>query len=102
MTDELKKIYVAIERYAAAQQTLNTAKALYLPTQAAFDVCERRTVELNKAIADHVAAAVANEFVRLFVNVGDLHATQTLNNQEFPRSWHEGVKAALNAMRGES
>ena len=29
----------------------------------------------------------------------DLHAQQTINNQEFPKAWHEGVAAAYEAIR---
>ena len=29
----------------------------------------------------------------------DVHAQQTINNQEFPKAWHEGVAAAYEAIR---
>ncbi len=44
-------------------------------------------------------AMVAAERGKLIAAVGSLHVTQTMNNQEFPRAWHDGVDAAIDAIR---
>jgi hypothetical protein len=49
--------------------------------------------------AARVAQAVAQERERVIREVADLHMTQSVNNQNHPSAWHDGVDAALAAIR---
>lgn len=46
-----------------------------------------------------MADAVAAERKRLAHNVADLHMAQSVNNQNYPSAWHDGVDAALEVIR---
>ena len=52
---------------------------------------------LLKALVD---AAVAAERERLARDVAGLHMAQSVNNQNYPSAWHDGVDAALAVIRG--
>ena len=61
------------------------------------DYCLRAEVE---ALRKDAAAKVAEERERLIREVAALHMAQSVNNQNHPRAWHDGVDAALDAIRG--
>ena len=48
----------------------------------------------------YAAAAVAAERKRLERDVASLHMSQSINNQNYPSAWHDGVDAALEVIRG--
>jgi hypothetical protein len=45
-------------------------------------------------------ASVAAERERLARDVAGLHMAQSVNNQNYPSAWHDGVDAALAVIRG--
>ena len=51
-------------------------------------------------LPERAAAAVAEERERLARDVAGLHMAQSVNNQNHPSAWHDGVDAALEVIRG--
>lgn len=45
-------------------------------------------------------AVRAAERERIERDVAGLHMAQSLGNQNYPRAWHDGIDAALEAIRG--
>lgn len=46
------------------------------------------------------ALGMAAERERLARDVAGLHMAQSVNNQNYPSAWHDGVDAALAVIRG--
>lgn len=55
--------------------------------------------DIANAYADGAMAAVAVERGKLIAAVGALHMAQTINHQNYPAAWHDGVDAAIEALR---
>ena len=51
-------------------------------------------------LPERAAAAVAAERERVARDVAGLHMAQSVNNQNYPSAWHDGVDAALAVIRG--
>ena len=54
----------------------------------------------NEAIRACLSGAAA-ERERLIKAVADCHMWQTINNQNYPSAWHDGIDEALRVMRDE-
>lgn len=53
---------------------------------------------MREVLEDYkLAASVEAEARRKAIE--ELHSAQTINNQEYPRQWHEGVDAALETLQ---
>ena len=85
-----------VEHVPEVQLTLDTGdtdKSLfYLHTRCWNNWQQRRR--------GYAAAAVAAERKRLERDVASLHMSQSINNQNYPSAWHDGVDAALEVIRG--
>ena len=52
------------------------------------------------ATVQALIGTATSELARCVNVIEDLHGSQTLNNQEYPRAWHEGLDAAVAAILG--
>ena len=61
----------------------------------------RETLKLQQASYEReILLDVAAERERLARNVEALHMAQTLNNQNYPPAWHDGIDEAVAVIRG--
>ena len=69
----------------------NSRSLLQALQKVANEVAQEQQATVRRLIAE----AVERERERLARDVAELHMAQTVNHQEFPRAWHDGVDAAL-------
>jgi hypothetical protein len=74
------------------------------PLPERFDVVTRSNGPVPVWTAEdmraYAAACVAAERKRLEQDVAGLHMAQSINHQNHPSAWHDGVDAALEVIRG--